>query len=68
MKKYKIAEIYTFDANSMLKELNTTLQKEGLEVISICPRSNCPDRVHEDGFDLIDVNIDTAHGFYFIRM
>ncbi len=60
MKKIKIAEISTFDANGMLHELNTTLRKEGFEVISVCPRENCPNRLNENGFDLINVNIDRA--------
>jgi glycosyltransferase involved in cell wall biosynthesis len=62
VKKIKIVQICAIDStmNGLLRELNTTLQKEGFDLIGICSKADCSDRLREEGFNIINVNIDRA--------
>lgn len=62
MRKVKIVQICALDLamNGLLRELNTTLQKEGLDLIGICSKAGYSDRLRKEGFNIINVNIDRA--------
>jgi glycosyltransferase involved in cell wall biosynthesis len=61
-KKIKIVEICAIDStmNGLLRELNTTLKEEGFDLIGICSKMDCSDILREEGFNIININIDRA--------
>jgi glycosyltransferase involved in cell wall biosynthesis len=62
VKKIKIVQICAIDStmNGLLRELNATLQNEDFDLIGICSKEDCSDRLRDEGFNIINVNIDRA--------